>query len=224
MSVRIFSMDVRKKLNEARLYLCTPGFADLQRFSDFAEQVLAGGVDIIQLRDRSLDVLTELKYYEILTALAAKKGALVAVNDRADLVRATGAHLLHLGQRDLPPHLAREIVGQQVLIGRSTSGGQFAMQAAGDTEIDYFCVGPVWETPTKPGRANIALEGLAQTAAQLKTQHVTKPWFAIGGITASNLEQVQQAGATKVVVVRALTEAKDPYEATCSLKKRLLEF
>ena len=217
-------MDTASFLGTSTLYLCTPSFGDLEKFREFTQQVIAGGIDIIQLRDRSLDVATELKFYEVLKEDTARTDVLVAVNDRADLAAVIGADILHLGQKDLPPHLAREIVGQQVLIGRSTSGGQFAMQAAGDTEIDYFCVGPVWETPTKPGRANIALEGLAQTAAQLKTQHVTKPWFAIGGITASNLEQVQQAGATKVVVVRALTEAKDPYEATCSLKKRLLEF
>ncbi|MCW1958198.1 MAG: thiamine phosphate synthase, partial [Mycobacterium sp.] len=148
------------RLDSARLYLCTDARRERGDLAEFAEDVLAGGVDIIQLRDKGsageqqfgpLDADGELAALEILTEAARRHGALVAVNDRADIARAARADVLHLGQNDLPLKVAREIVGPDVVIGRSTHGNG---QAAGALmeDVDYFCVGPCWPTPTKPGR------------------------------------------------------------------------
>ena len=131
-----------------------------------------------------------------------------AVNDRADIARAAGADILHLGQGDLPLPVAREILGPDVLIGRSTHDGDQAAAAASE-EVDYFCVGPCWPTPTKPNRSAPGLDLVRITAEQ----NPDKSWFAIGGIDAQRLPAVMAAGARRVVVVRAITTAADPYAA-----------
>ncbi len=124
--------------------------------------------------------------------------------------------MLHLGQRDLPWRVAREIVGPGVLIGQSTHDrAQVAAAVTGD--CDYFCVGPCWPTPTKPGRPAPGLD-LVATAAGLAGD---KPWFAIGGIDAQRLPQVLQAGARRIVVVRAITAAGDPRAAAQRLRTAL---
>lgn len=149
------------RLASARLYLCTDARRERGDLAQFAEAALAGGVDIIQLRDKGspgelrfgpLQARDELAACEILADAAHRYGALFAVNDRADIARAAGADVLHLGQRDLPVNVARQILAPDTLIGRSTHDpDQVAAAAAGDA--DYFCVGPCWPTPTKPGRA-----------------------------------------------------------------------
>jgi thiamine-phosphate pyrophosphorylase len=193
--------------------------------AEFAEAALAGGVDIIQLRDKGsegerrfgpLEARDELTALEILADAARRHGALVAVNDRADIARAAGADVLHLGQRDLPLSVAREIVRPDTLIGRSTHDVDQVTGAVADA-VDYFCVGPCWPTPTKPGRPAAGLD-LVRAAAELGTP---KPWFAIGGIDEQRLPEVLAAGARRVVVVRAITAADDPQAAAQRLKARL---
>jgi thiamine-phosphate pyrophosphorylase len=193
--------------------------------AQFADAALAGGVDIIQLRDKGslgeqrfgpLEARDELAACEILADAARRHGALFAVNDRADIARAAGADVLHLGQRDLPPGVAREIIGADTLIGLSTHDArQLAEAAAGNA--DYFCVGPCWPTPTKPGRAAPGLR-LVRAAAELGAD---KPWFAIGGIDALRLPEVLDAGARRIVVVRAITAAEDPRAAAERLRSAL---
>ncbi|MCM6777362.1 thiamine phosphate synthase [Nocardia sp. CDC159] len=218
----------RERLATARLYLCTDARRDKRDLAKFAEAALAGGVDIIQLRDKGspgeakfgpLEAKAELGALAELKAAARRHGALVAVNDRADIALAAGADVLHLGQNDLPPWYARKIVGPDVVIGRSTHNRAQAGLAAIDDHIDYFCTGPVWTTPTKPGRTAAGLELVRSTA----DSHPTRPWFAIGGIDAERLDEVLAAGADRVVVVRAITEARDPEAAARALKQRLLE-
>ncbi|MGB5795329.1 MAG: thiamine phosphate synthase [Mycolicibacter algericus] len=209
------------RLVDARLYLCTDARREKGDLAEFAEAALAGGVDVIQLRDKGspgeqqfgpLEARDELAALEILSAAARRHGALLAVNDRADIARAAEADLLHLGQDDLPLPIAREIVGPDVLIGRSTHDGQ-QVRAALTEPVDYFCVGPCWPTPTKPGRPAPGLE-LLRFAVD---QRADKPWFAIGGIDAERLPQVVAAGAGRVVVVRAITAADDPQAAASAL-------
>ncbi len=202
------------RLSDARLYLCTPDRADL---AEFLDAVLSGGVDVVQLRQKGLEARQELALCEVLAQAAARHGALWSVNDRADLAVAAGAQVLHLGQDDLPVQAARAIVGEDVLLGRSTHDRAQVDDALDDPGVDYICVGPTWPTPTKPGRPAPGLD-LTRYAA---TVAVSKPWFAIGGIDAGNLDQVLQAGATRVVVVRALTEAADPHAAARELSGRL---
>ncbi|WP_310779398.1 thiamine phosphate synthase [Mycobacterium sp. Z3061] len=217
--------DPLSRLAQTRLYLCTDARRERGDLAEFADAALAGGVDIIQLRDKGspgerqfgpLEALDELAACEILADAARRHGALFAVNDRADVARAAGADVLHLGQRDLPLDVARDIVGPTTLIGRSSHDvGEAAAAAASD--VDYFCVGPCWPTPTKPGRPAPGLD-LVRTAAALETG---KPWFAIGGIDLQRLPEVLAAGARRIVVVRAVTAAADPRAAAAELSAAL---
>ncbi|GAT11202.1 thiamine phosphate synthase [Mycolicibacterium novocastrense] len=215
----------RERLASASLYLCTDARRERGDLAEFADAALAGGVDLIQLRDKGspgeqrfgpLEARQELEALEVLADAARRHGALLAVNDRADIALAAGADVLHLGQDDLPLAVARGIVGEGSVVGRSTHDVD-QVAAAVDEAVDYFCVGPCWPTPTKPGRAAPGLE-LVRHTAQLGT---AKPWFAIGGIDAERLPQVLAAGARRVVVVRAITAAEDPGAAASSLKVAL---
>lgn len=212
-------------LATARLYLCTDARRERGDLAEFADAALAGGVDIIQLRDKGsageqrfgpLEAREELAACQILADAARRHGALFAVNDRADIARAAGADVLHLGQGDLPPAVARDIAGPDVLLGLSSHDREQAAAAARG-EADYFCVGPCWPTPTKPGRAAPGL-GLVRAAAEFNTD---KPWFAIGGIDERRLPEVLDAGARRIVVVRAITAAADPRAAARRLSSAL---
>ncbi|MCV7369111.1 thiamine phosphate synthase [Mycolicibacterium duvalii] len=209
------------RLASCLLYLCTDARRERGDLAEFADAALAGGVDIVQLRDKNspgeqrfgpLEARQELQALEVLADAARRHGALLAVNDRADIARAAGADVLHLGQDDLPLSTAREIVGDRV-IGRSTHDLEQVERAVAE-DVDYFCVGPCWPTPTKPGRPAPGLDLVRATVA-LGT---AKPWFAIGGIDAERLPKVVAAGARRAVVVRAITGAEDPRAAAQALR------
>jgi thiamine-phosphate pyrophosphorylase len=216
----------RERLTTATLYLCTDARRERGDLAEFADAALAGGVDIIQLRDKGspgeqqfgpLEARQELEALEVLADAARRYNALLAVNDRADIAVAAGADVLHLGQDDLPLPIARDIIGQGPVIGRSTH--ELAqVNAAATEEVDYFCVGPCWPTPTKPGRPAPGLD-LVRATAELATD---KSWFAIGGIDEQRLPEVLAAGARRIVVVRAITGAEDPRAAAQRLKARLV--
>ncbi|KMO79364.1 Thiamine-phosphate synthase [Mycolicibacterium chubuense] len=214
-------------VRDALLYLCTDARRERGDLAEFVDAALAGGVDIIQLRDKGsagerefgpLEAGAELAALEVLADAARRHDALIAVNDRADIARAAGADVLHLGQGDLPLPVAREVFTG--VVGRSTHDidqvrAAIAEDAPGGP--DYFCVGPCWPTPTKPGRAAPGLDLVRATSALTPR----KPWFAIGGIDAARLPEVVQAGARRAVVVRAITAADDPTAAAAELKKIL---
>ncbi|MFI8413298.1 thiamine phosphate synthase [Paeniglutamicibacter gangotriensis] len=206
-------------LAAARLYLCTDARRERGDFADFLRAAYVGGVDIIQLRDKSLDAAEELELLGVLREVAQEYGKPFAVNDRADLAMLTGAPVFHVGQRDLPLPGVRSLLGPSVALGLSSHDRLQISAAAANPLTDYFCVGPLWATPTKPGRAAVGLEML-EHAASLGT---TKPWFAIGGIDVGNVEQVVAAGASRIVVVRAITEADDPAAAAQALLATLPE-
>ena len=214
-----------ERLATASLYLCTDARRERDDLAEFADAALAGGVDIIQLRDKGspgeqqfgpLEARQELEALEVLADAARRHDALLAVNDRADIAVAAGADVLHLGQDDLPLPIAREILGAGRLIGLSTHDVS-QVKAASSEAVDFFCVGPCWPTPTKPGRPAPGLD-LVRAAAELGTD---KPWFAIGGIDEQRLSEVLAAGARRIVVVRAITGAEDPRAAARRLKARL---
>jgi thiamine-phosphate pyrophosphorylase len=207
----------RERLAGARLYLCTDARRRQGDLAAFLDAVLAGGVDVVQLRDKGMEAGEELEHLEVFAEACARHGKLLAVNDRADVAHAAGADVLHLGQGDLPVPAARAILGDGVLIGRSTHAESEAAAAAAQDGVDYFCTGPCWPTPTKPGRPAPGLD-LVRYAASLR---IDRPWFAIGGIDLGNLDQVLRAGARRVVVVRAITEADDPGEAAAEFAGRL---
>jgi thiamine-phosphate pyrophosphorylase len=204
-------MTPRERLDATRLYLVCDA-----RPREWLRAALRGGVDIVQLRDRSLDdaglVAAALEF----RAAADEAGALFILNDRPDLVAACGADGVHVGQDDAPPAAARAAVGPDRIVGRSTHAPPQADAAAADPDVDYVVAGPVHATPTKPGRPATGPEYIAYAA-----RTVTKPWFAIGGLHAGNVHEVVEHGARRVVVVRAITDAPDPEAAARELRARL---
>ncbi|MET8158454.1 thiamine phosphate synthase [Sphaerisporangium sp. NPDC005289] len=207
----------RRSLSDARLYLCTDGRRRQGDLDQFLDAVLASGVDIVQLREKGLEAREELALLEVFRAACDRHGALLAVNDRADIAYAARPDVLHLGQDDLPVAVARDILGPDVLIGRSTHSDAEASAAAVEEGVDYFCCGPIWPTPTKPGRFAPG-PGLLKHAAALAAD---RPWFGIGGIDLGTLDEVMSYGVTRVVVVRAITEAEDPGAAAAEFARRL---
>ncbi|WP_239308065.1 MULTISPECIES: thiamine phosphate synthase [unclassified Frankia] len=207
------------RLADARLYLCT-GLRPA--FPEFLDDVLAAGVDVVQLREKGLEWQPEAAGLAATREIAQGRGALVSANDRADLAAFTGVDVLHVGQCDIPPQLARQLLGPDVLIGQSTHDIDQLTAAIEDPDVDYFCVGPVRATPTKQGRAPVGLE-LPRLAARLAPPFAlgAKPWFVTGGVDGTTLDEVLDTGARRVVVVRGITEAADPGAAAAALSGRL---
>jgi thiamine-phosphate pyrophosphorylase len=187
----------------ARLYLVCDA-----RPHEWLAAAVRGGVDIVQLRDKALDddgLIAAAREFRDL-------GVPFILNDRPDLVEACGADGVHVGQDDMSPAEARAIVGPDRIVGRSTHAAEQADAAEADPDVDYMAVGPVWATPTKLGRPAAGLDYVEYAA-----RTVTKPWFAIGGIDATNLSTVVEHGASRIVVVRAITESDDPEAAARGL-------
>lgn len=210
-------MDPRTRLADARLYLCTDARQDTGDLEPFLHAALEGGVDVVQLRDKSLEAAREVELHALVARIAAEHGALWAVNDRADIARLTGAPVVHMGQGDLPSDAVQTLLGDGPVLGRSTHSLDQALAAEADARVDYFCVGPVWATPTKPGRAAVGVDLVRDVAAK----DPATPWFAIGGVDDARLDQVLDAGARRVVVVRAITQADDPRAAAAGLRRRI---
>jgi thiamine-phosphate pyrophosphorylase len=191
----------RERLAATRLYVVTGARPDL---GEFLDAILGAGVDMVQLREKEAEAGDVLRWGETFRDAAERHGALFIVNDRPDVAYALDADGVHLGQADLPPRLARDILGEDAIIGLSThSPDQWDVSPP---EADYLCIGPVWETPTKPGRPAAGLHSVRHAAGSDER----RPWFAIGGITEMNLPEVLDAGATRIVVVRAVTESERP--------------
>lgn len=205
------------RLQDARLYLCTDAREKQGDLEQFLDAALSGGVDIVQLRQKEMEAADELAALEVFKDACKRHGKLLAVNDRADIAFAAGADVLHLGQRDLPVHAARAVIGPEPIVGRSTHTFSQVNAAVAEQGSEYFCVGPTWETPTKPGRQAAGLDLVSYAASRQQS----KPWFAIGGIDLDRLDQVIEAGATRVVVVRAITDADDPAAAAAEFSRRL---
>ena len=207
----------RELLRRTHLYLVTSPVPDLEAVVAAA---LAGGVRLVQYRAKQvsgpgapppLDDLQRLQQARRLRTLCAQAGALFLVNDRIDIALAVEADGVHLGQGDLPPAVARRLLGPERLIGRSTQRIAELQQAVSDG-CDYVGVGPVHATPTKAGREPVGLAYVAEAATASPI-----PWFAIGGIDSGNLAAVRAAGGRRVAVVRAITEAPDPAAAAAAL-------
>ncbi len=203
--------EARERLRRARLYLVVDAAAE-----HVLPAALRGGVDMVQLRDKELGDDSLLEVAARFRAACGEHDVLFWLNDRPDLALAAGADGVHVGQDDAEPGEVREEVGEQLLIGVSThSPEQF--DAALESEADQLSVGPVWETPTKPGRPAAGLHYVRHAAAK----GGERPWFAIGGIHEANVGQVVDAGARRVVVVRAIRDAADPEQAARRLREAL---
>ncbi len=221
------------RLRCARLYLCT----DLQRFilggseadavekldttrlEEFYRAAFRGGTDIIQVRDKQVSIRTELEALDVLVSVAGEEGGLSAANDRADVALLSGVDVFHVGQTDLTTEQVRRVLGEDILVGRSCHDKAQVRAASQDSGVDYYCTGPIWETPTKPGRAAVGLE-LPEFAAHIgqSLDSAAKPFFAIGGVNIDTAPLVRNAGAERIVVVRAVTAADDPESAARELR------
>ncbi|HET7481287.1 MAG TPA: thiamine phosphate synthase [Actinomycetota bacterium] len=202
-------------LSSARLYLVSTARIAAGLLVDFVPQLASAGVDLIQLREKEMEAGDVIAAAVPIADACRAAGVPFIVNDRADIAVAVGADGVHVGQNDLPVGAARSIVGDRI-VGLSTHRPE-EVDAATTSGADYFAVGPVYETPTKLGRPGVGLE-LIEHAASIGG---TAPWFAIGGIDPGNLPDVVAAGATRIVVVRAITEASDPVAATAELRRIL---
>jgi thiamine-phosphate pyrophosphorylase len=188
-------------LNDAYLYLVT---SPSDKMFSIVEAALQGGLKLVQYRDKQNDDETRLQNAEKLSQLCHRYDALFIMNDRVDLAIASNADGVHLGQKDIPISLARQLLGPQRIIGRSTTNPQ-EMQKAIDAGADYIGVGPVYETPTKADKPPAGLEYVRHAA-----ENCSIPWFAIGGIDMNNFDDVMSIGGERIAVVRAIMEAEQP--------------
>jgi thiamine-phosphate pyrophosphorylase len=199
-------------LGDRRLYLCTPDRPDLLAF---VESCMAGGVDVVQLRDKALDARSVLERGALVAELCRRHDVPFILNDRPDLALEIGADGVHVGQDDAPPALARRIMGPDAIVGFSTHAPS-ELDASNAEPVDYISTGPVSETPTKPGRAGTGLDYLVYAAAR-----AVHPFFVTGGATPETIPAMKEAGATRFVVVRYLTESDDPKAAARRLRRAI---
>jgi thiamine-phosphate pyrophosphorylase len=198
---------LRQRLRDARLYLV----CDI-RHDALIEGALRGGVDIVQLRDKHASDAELVAAGRRYAALCAAHGALFILNDRPDLVGDAHADGVHVGQDDRPVPATRELVGPERIVGLSTHTPQ-QIATANHADVDYIGVGPVHATPTKPGRPAVGTELVREAAAR-----ATHPFFAIGGVDLATAVAVREAGAQRIAVVRAITDAGDPQAAARGLR------
>ena len=205
-------------LDGSRLYLVAGQRLAAGPLVDLVPELAGAGVDVVQLRDKEMEAGPMLHAAQGLALMCRSVGVPFFVNDRPDVAHAAGASGVHLGQDDLPPRAARA-VAPEALVGWSThSVAQIDDVLTWETPPDYVAVGPVFATPTKPGRPATGVELLRYAAAAIPAE---LPWFAIGGIDAANLPEILDAGARRIVVVRAIADAPDPAEAAARLRATL---
>lgn len=212
-------MSSAETLAAARLYFVCDADRSDAALAELLDAALAGGVDLIQLRDKRASDDRLLEAASIFRSAADRHGAPFLLNDRPDLVAPCGAHGVHVGQDDMPVAEARALAGSGAIVGLSSHGPaqlDAAEISSGSARPDYLSVGPVWATPTKPGRPAAGLDYVRYAAGRASI-----PWFAIGGIDAENVGEVRAAGAERAVVVRAIAAAADPRMAARSLATEL---
>ncbi len=203
------------RLEDARLYVVTDARREAGDLEEFLLAITGGSADLVQLRDKTADDDQLRRAAAVFRRVADRTGALFVLNDRPDLAVEVGADGVHVGQDDEHPDRVRVEVGPDLLIGRSTHTTA-QLDATADEDVDYVAVGPIHQTPTKQGRPAVGLDPVRHAAA-----HATRPWFAIGGLDETTIDEALEAGARRVVVVRAVTEAPDPAAATWALRRAL---
>jgi thiamine-phosphate pyrophosphorylase len=205
----------RARLAAAQLYFVCGARLQEGDLPELVHAAVAGGVEVVQLREKELGDEELVSVAAALAALCERLGALLIVNDRPTVAFEARADGVHVGQDDLPPTQVRELVGPELLIGLSTHAPS-EIDAVDATVVDYIGVGPVHETPTKPGRPAVGPELVRYAAA-----NAAVPFFAIGGLRAGNLDEVLQAGARRVCVLRAISDAAEPQAAARELRELL---
>lgn len=203
------------RLGDRRLYLCTPDRPDL---AEFLEACIAGGVDIVQLRDKRLEARQLIATALVAKAVCARHDVPFILNDRPDLALACGADGVHVGQDDVPPAVARRVLGEEAIVGLSTHAPPEWIAAAAEP-VNYLSAGPVNATPTKPGRPGTGLGYLDFASSSSNGQ--TIPWFVTGGANPDTVAEMAAHGARRFVAVRYLTESQDPQSAARSLRQAI---
>lgn len=209
------ALDQRKErgaLAGRRLYLCTPDRPDLAKF---VASCIAGGVDVVQLRDKTLEARPLLRRAALVRDVCSNLGVPFILNDRPDLALEVGADGVHVGQEDAPPSLARRILGPFAVVGLSTHAPA-ELDAAEVEPVDYISAGPVVETPTKPGRAGTGVD--YASLAVTRSNALRRPVFVTGGVTPATVPALAASGVRHFVVVRWLTHASDPRAAARALR------
>lgn len=219
MSVQDLGADRRARLAAARLYLVCGSISDASSAAaalpDLLRGAIAGGVEIVQLREKHLPDEELVAVANAARALCERLGALLIINDRPLVAREVGADGVHVGQDDMSVAEVRELVGPELLIGLSTHSPD-EVDAVDAELVDYIGVGPVHATPTKPGRPAVGLELVRYAAA-----HASVPFFAIGGIDVANAPEAIEAGARRLCVLRAIAAAEEPEHAARELLELL---
>jgi thiamine-phosphate pyrophosphorylase len=206
----------RERLRTARLYFCCEARPRGDDPEALLRSALGGGVDIVQIREKELGRAEIERSAATFRRVCDTYSTLFIVNDDPDLARACDADGVHVGQDDTSAEEARELLGPDAIIGLSTHSEE-QIAAAAERPVDYISVGPIWETPTKAGRPAVGLELVTHAAA-----NATNPFFGIGGIDATNAEQVVLAGARRICAVRAIRDAADPGAAAAELRRSFL--
>ena len=192
-----------------RLYLCTPDRPDLETF---VAACIAGGVDVVQLREKHLDARPLVERARLVARVCRDAGVPFILNDRPDLALEVEADGVHVGQDDAPPALARRILGPDAIVGFSTHAPA-ELDAAASEPVDYLSAGPIEPTRTKPGRPGTGLDYVSYARA-----NATRPFYVTGGVTPDTVPAIAAAGARRFVVVRYLTEAAEPKTAARALR------
>lgn len=203
----------RRALDSRRLYLCTGDRPDLERY---ISQCIEGGVDVVQLRDKQLDDDGILRRSEVVRRVCTSYGVPFVLNDRPDLAKRAAADGVHVGQEDMSPATARQLVGPDAIVGLSTHASD-QLAAALAEDVDYISVGPVVPTPTKPGRPGTGLEYVTEAARVCATVEPPMPFFVTGDARPATVAAMVRAGARRLVVVRWLSSSEDPSRAARQL-------
>lgn len=203
-------------LSNALLYLVAPARLAAGDLADLVPELAAAGVDLVQLREKEMEGGDLLRAGAPVAEACRVAGVPFIVNDRPDIAVLLEADGVHVGQNDLPPAAARRFLGERI-VGLSTHAPAEVDAAVARSDLDYIAVGPVNATPTKPGRAGTGLSLVSYAADRIRL-----PWFVTGGMSETTVDPVLEAGARRIVVVRAITEASDPPAAAAKLKAKLL--
>ena len=202
-----------------RLYLVSPARIRTGLLVEIIPELVAAGVDIVQLREKEAEAGDVLRAAAPLLTACRESGVPLIINDRPDVALALGADGVHLGQNDVGAGIARRILGPDAIVGRSTHAPlEVDAELASPDALDYIAVGPVHATPTKPGRPGTGLDLVRYAAGRAEI-----PWFVTGGMDERTLPETLDAGARRIVVVRAICEAADPPGVTARLRKLLDE-
>ncbi|HZA74533.1 MAG TPA: thiamine phosphate synthase [Propionibacteriaceae bacterium] len=216
----LMGLDARLRL--AKLYLITDARTKQGDLTDFLQAAFAGGVDIVQIREKAMSREAELEVLELARTTAVLRQKIVCVNDSAALAGEFHADMLHLGQADGPSAPARKQLHRWALLGRSTHSSAEVDAALADQDVDYLTVGPVYATSLNPAYPPVGLDPVRHAARAAPASVITsKPFFAVGGIGLDTIDAVIEAGARRVAVVSAITMASDPQEVAQQLRRRL---